>query len=42
MYMLSEQEFDFGIFMKKRGWSTVISLMLFTILVLIILHNTRL
>lgn len=40
MYMLREQEFDFGIFMKKRGWNSVISITILASLIIVIALKT--
>jgi hypothetical protein len=36
MHTLNEQDFDLGIFMKRRGWNSVIAIALLAVLIILI------
>ena len=41
MHTLNQHEFDLRIFMKRRGWNTVVSIMLLSALIIMIVFKNQ-
>lgn len=42
MRTLNEQDFDFKAFMRRRGWNSIVSIMILLLLAISVAFNTQL